>query len=565
MNGIFELTPFVVRHVILAIALLVAIQCGAQPTLTYLNSLNQKAFDDQTYVSLVVAGPMLDASGRRMIFSQADGAYLVKKSADGSWKKPVKILAANKSLFLDGVMGFNGRRLFYDDGPTVNYIELQDNGFWSSPHIAFDYNPAICEIVGAVQSNHEKLAISPDADLVVFSKYNKAINGSRSMLYFARRDKSGSSWSYTNCKPVNGLSNESEIRPILLPDGKTLLYTLISNRREGSNSNSTIERQYVTQLMSDGTWALPQPTGTENYSYTWSSPNLDTAYFRTKTGRIGYAVDPAGVIIPRPVETTKHDVIEKPRAIVAEPVVEKKATPAIVGRYYALLIGVSDYENDKLDLTMPVNDVKAMKEVLSNSYSFDESDITILDNPTRQGIFKELSRLRNTLTDRDNLLIFFAGHGSWDKKINQGYWWPSNSSPEDPSNWLSNSDLREQIRGIPSAHTLLISDACFSGGIFRTRNAEDIKKAPIEVAALYRMKSRRAITSGALSSVPDESVFIRYLIKRLEENPDNYLPSQSLFNSMRLAVIHNSLTVPQDGVISDAGDEGGDFIFIRRQ
>jgi hypothetical protein len=537
----------------------------AQPTLTYLNSLNQKDSDNATTAGPVIAGPMLDASGSKMIFSQEDGVYFTAKSTTGAWNKPVKVNGAGLSTFsLNGVAGFDGRRLFFN-GADLKFIELQADGSWSKPQTALSLSTGMCESFGSLESHHEKLAIANDLGIIVFSKYDKARKDVKPRLYFATKDKSRNAWAYSNCRTVTQQPGTVEIRPTLLPDGKTLLYTTRTEHRKNANETSSVDRQYVTRLLDDGTWALPQPTGDENYFYTWSSANMDTAYFRTKTGRIGYAVDPQGVIIARPVTIAKREGAEQRDVSGPAPVVEKKPTPVVAGRYYALLIGVSDYDNDKLDLTMPVRDVLAIKDVLTSSYTFDENDITVLDNPTRQQIFREFFRLRNTVTERDNLLIFFAGHGSWDKKIGQGYWWPSNSAPDDPSNWLSNSDLREQIRGIQSAHTLLISDACFSGGIFRTRNAEDIKKAPLEVMALYRMKSRRAITSGALSSVPDESVFTRYLLTRLNENPEDYLPSQSLFNSMRLAVIHNSLAVPQDGVIGDAGDEGGDFIFIRRQ
>jgi len=172
--------------------------------------------------------------------------------------------------------------------------------------------------------------------------------------------------------------------------------------------------------------------------------------------------------------------------------------------------------------------------------------------------------LRTRVTVNDNLLLFYAGHGFWDESIKQGYWWPKDATTNDPSNWLSNSDLREQLRGINSAHTLLVSDACFSGGIFRTRDASAIKSASIDYQMLYKMPSRRAITSGTLTAVPDRSVFVEYLIKRLKENKEQFLPSQQLFGSLRLAVINNSATVPQEGVIAETGDEGGDFIFIKK-
>ena len=68
----------------------------------------------------------------------------------------------------------------------------------------------------------------------------------------------------------------------------------------------------------------------------------------------------------------------------------------------------------------------------------------------------------------------------------------------------------------------------------------------------------------ALTEVPDKSAFLKYLVKRLETNTEAYLPSSELFSSFRRAVINNSDNIPQYGTIQKAGDEGGDFIFIRK-
>lgn len=233
------------------------------------------------------------------------------------------------------------------------------------------------------------------------------------------------------------------------------------------------------------------------------------------------------------------------------------------GKYYALIIGVSTYNNPKLNLDRPMKDALKFKEALIKHYTFESSRITLLANPTRGQILKELFNLRRKVGRKDNLLVFYAGHGYWDDAAKQGYWWARDASPDDPSQWLSNSDLKEQIRGIPSTHTLIISDACFSGAIFKTRSGE-IRSAPTDILMLNRQPSRRAMTSGTLTTVPDQSVFFDYLLKQLQENKEKYVPSQSLFDTIRQKVISNSLIVPQDGVISDTGDEGGDFIFIRK-
>ena len=72
------------------------------------------------------------------------------------------------------------------------------------------------------------------------------------------------------------------------------------------------------------------------------------------------------------------------------------------------------------------------------------------------------------------------------------------------------------------------------------------------------------MTSGALKEVPDESVFVKYLIRELKENQEKYLPSEILYGNFRTMVLNNSPNVPQYGTIQNVGDEGGDFIFVRK-
>lgn len=74
---------------------------------------------------------------------------------------------------------------------------------------------------------------------------------------------------------------------------------------------------------------------------------------------------------------------------------------------------------------------------------------------------------------------------------------------------------------------------------------------------LYKDNSRKALTSGNLTEVPDKSVFVKYLIKELEENEDLFLSSAKLFTRMYEPIVNNAPTIPQYGVIQGAGDEGG--------
>jgi hypothetical protein len=233
------------------------------------------------------------------------------------------------------------------------------------------------------------------------------------------------------------------------------------------------------------------------------------------------------------------------------------------GRYFALIIGINEYDDPQInDLDKPIEDATALHQVLKEKYTFNPDQIIFLKNPKRSEMIVALERLGRSLTADDNLLIFYAGHGHWDEKGNVGYWLPSDAASDNSANWFRNSTLRDFVGSIQTRHTLLIADACFSGAIFKTRAA--FTDASRGIQKLYEIPSRKAMTSGILQEVPDISVFLNYLIKRLEENEKKYLPSESLFTSFKTAVMNNSPNVPQFGVIQNVGDEGGDFIFISR-
>ncbi len=233
-------------------------------------------------------------------------------------------------------------------------------------------------------------------------------------------------------------------------------------------------------------------------------------------------------------------------------------------RYFALIIAVSDYDDSSImDLQQPLKDARDLEHMLVQSYSFDPKRLLFLRNPKRSRLVNAFYGLAKTIGETDNLLVFFAGHGVWDAEMEIGYWLARDARKDDRSTWISNTVVRDFLGGIKSRHTLLIADACFSGGIFRTRSAFD--QVTPAISQLYRLKSRKAMSSGTLSEVPDNSVFAQYMLRRLADNPQKYISAQELFSQFRQAVINNSMThqVPQYGTVHGCGDEGGDFIFVR--
>ena len=76
--------------------------------------------------------------------------------------------------------------------------------------------------------------------------------------------------------------------------------------------------------------------------------------------------------------------------------------------------------------------------------------------------------------------------------------------------------------------------------------------------------SRKAMTSGSLTTVPDKSVFMKYLLKTLTENENKYISSEELFDVVRMSMRNNAGTKPLYGEIQNVGDEGGEFVLMKR-
>jgi hypothetical protein len=233
--------------------------------------------------------------------------------------------------------------------------------------------------------------------------------------------------------------------------------------------------------------------------------------------------------------------------------------PITISNNYALLIAVQNYTDPNINsLNKPIEDAEALQSVLVSKYGFPTHQVTLLRSPTKSEIVNALIQLRN-LSSQDNLLLYYGGHGTMDGNL--GFWLPSNATKRNRDNWLSNSDVIGYIGRIPSKHTLALVDACFGGSLIM-RDLGEEHACEIQGS----LTSRQAMTSGTKTVVPDESVFMRYLIKKLNENTESCLAADKLFNLLKTPVINNSpiKQVPLMSPIPSTGDEGGSFIFRLR-
>ena len=113
---------------------------------------------------------------------------------------------------------------------------------------------------------------------------------------------------------------------------------------------------------------------------------------------------------------------------------------------------------------------------------------------------------------------------------------------------------------------MVVADSCFSGEL--TRGIKIDYGSPNWIQKLVKKKARIALTSGGLEPVSDSgggshSVFAKVFISLLEENT-GVLNTQKLFSELRPRVMKNTRQTPEHGTIHLAGDDGGDFLFVRQ-
>lgn len=242
------------------------------------------------------------------------------------------------------------------------------------------------------------------------------------------------------------------------------------------------------------------------------------------------------------------------------------------GNYYALIIG-NDRYGQLSDLDSAIRDAEYAEELMRVKYGF---KTTLLRNATRYDLLSELNKLRERLTDKDNLLIYYAGHGELDQVNLRGYWLPVDAEPNNTANWVSNQDITDILNAMSAKHILVVADSCYSGTMSRasvaaldTAMSSEARERWLRVMA--KTRSRTVLTSGGLVPVLDSgagehSVFARAFFDVLEGN-QGVLEAYQVYVNLadqvaRSAAKFNVEQVPQYAPIQHGGHEAGEFFFV---
>jgi hypothetical protein len=245
-----------------------------------------------------------------------------------------------------------------------------------------------------------------------------------------------------------------------------------------------------------------------------------------------------------------------------------------LGTYHALVIGNNDYRLLR-PLRTAVFDAQEVAKVLQEQYGF---SVTLLLNANRYEILSALNALRARLGENDNLLIYYAGHGTLDRVNQRGHWLPIDAEPGSPANWISNISVTDILNATAVHQLLVVADSCYSGAMTRSAvprldGALDPQARVQAITSMARKRSRLLLTSGGVEPVVDtaggpHSPFAQSFLEILRAN-HGVLPAQELFRRLQVQVMTtvkglDVRQVPEYAPIRFAGHEAGDFFFARK-
>jgi len=240
------------------------------------------------------------------------------------------------------------------------------------------------------------------------------------------------------------------------------------------------------------------------------------------------------------------------------------------GKTYALMFATNVYDYYH-DLVNPVLDAQTIGLELSESYGV-QTEVVI--NPTLSEIAAKIREFATrSYEPRDNLMVFFAGHGIYDEVFKEGYVISRDSRMDDvgKTSYLSHSNLRTMVNNIGCPHIFLVMDVCF-GGTFDPHLASLHRGAASSYADVstedfverkLKYKTRLYLTSGGNEYVPDgrpgfHSPFARRFIESLRYygGEDGVLTTAEI-----LQFVEKVNPQPRFGEFGD-NEPGSDFILV---
>ena len=419
------------------------------------------------------------------------------------------------------------------------------------------------------------------------------------------RDDSGIQWLKINGKTVEIDSDDQFHYPAELSEGENT-FEVTASDSHGNRSAKTVRIRYHAAPVASKA-AAPQPgvskslTDTAPPEIIITSPDpsrgIKVSYTVKKEAIQGIARDQTGIVEvtvngmearvdaegrfaadvylgvgKNVVVVTAMDPYQN-RAREEFTIIREETRPAspvevLRGNSHALVIGNNRYRHLR-DLETARTDARDVERLLREQFRF---ETRLLLDAERDDIVGALNEFRRKLKEGDRLLIYYAGHGEYDRKAGKAYWLPVDAREDDDTNWIIVDRITSNIKRMSARHVLIVADSCYSGAFARraTTLMASGHQRDRYIEKIEEKYSRTLMASGGNEPVSDiggsgRSVFAEAFIGGLKEMaPDRFTAEELYLHYIKERVAGNSNQTPEYNIIRNSGHDGGDFIFTRR-
>jgi hypothetical protein len=255
-----------------------------------------------------------------------------------------------------------------------------------------------------------------------------------------------------------------------------------------------------------------------------------------------------------------------------------------VTRKYALVVGVTDYQDHRLtQLVSPQADVAALAEALSSSDLGQFDEVRTLVNEPHQRLTREMWRfLGGDRRADDFVLVYYSGHGVKDENGKLYLACPDTDTGLLRATALLASELTEALDQCRARRQVLILDCCNSGA-FR-RGTKGVRGESVGTSAAFTGSTafrgegqgrvvltatdstQYAMEGDSVDGEAQRSVFTRHLLEGLrtgeaDQNGDGWIGVDELYDYVHYHVVSET---PRQQPCKFADDVRGEFVIARR-
>ena len=185
---------------------------------------------------------------------------------------------------------------------------------------------------------------------------------------------------------------------------------------------------------------------------------------------------------------------------------QPESEPSRHGHHYVVAIGIDHYQNWPV-LGTAVSDATGFAKLLTSQFGFEYAAEPLTEHSATRDNINALidDDLRNRLKPEDDLVIFFAGHGTTrndkvgDETQSVGFLVPFEArapgTNEHWSDYLNIEEFLRKVSSLPSEHILVVLDSCHSGMALGSKFTTSRADTRFQKDMLRKV-SRKVITSA---------------------------------------------------------------------